>query len=552
MDSPDLETRDLARTEAGRGSLPEPASHTPIEPPVLAAGVRSGPWTNLTADPESIELLLQSTGDGIFDWDLTTNTVRFNARWKILLGYGEDELPDQPDLWRQLSHPDDLPGVDERLHNHLHEYWPFSHTWRMRHRCGDWRTIWCRAASARDAEGNVTRLVAVFSDFTAQAQNEERQRALIAALPDLLLRIRSDGLVLDCHDNAPPGQSASARSISTGSFLVTGTEDDAAWAPEALAAVRQAITEGVTVLREQVPADGGLCLELRAVKSGGDEAVCIVRDITERKVAEQRERELRAQVEALLVAEKDRLSQELLIAERLQTALLPNIRSLPSLEVCCRMWPASEVGGDYFDVVPCKDGGWLAIGDVSGHGLNAGIIMLMVQSGIATMIARNPDASPSEVLQSVNRMLHENIRSRLKGDDYVTINLVRYWSDGRIVYSGAHEEMFIFRAADGRQDAVSPVGAWLGVIEDLSPFLDDTPDQLEPGDLIVLYTDGITEAQDGKGEQFGPQRLRECVHAMRDRSLGEIRDHVFRTLAVWSDVRADDMSLVLARRRRGA
>src|SRR4029453_14605724 len=111
-------------------------------------------------------------------------------------GY-DGTLPDSPGLWRELSHPEDLPRVEELLRDHLDSIWPFAHTWRMRHAYDGWRWLLVRAVTARDASSRPLRLVAVFSDITDRVRAEERQRALASAVPDLLMRVRADGTVAD-------------------------------------------------------------------------------------------------------------------------------------------------------------------------------------------------------------------------------------------------------------------------------------------------------------------------------------------------------------------
>src|SRR5262249_9515301 len=119
---------------------------------------------------------------------------------------------------------------------------------------------------------------------------------------------------------------------------------------------------------------------------------------------------------AELVA-KQRLEQELEIGARIQTSIPPASVEIQGLQISGRMRPATEVGGDYFDAFPVPNGGWVAIGDVAGHGLTAGLVMLMAQSVIAGLGRASPLASPARLLQTVNAVLFENIRRRLRHDE---------------------------------------------------------------------------------------------------------------------------------------
>jgi serine phosphatase RsbU (regulator of sigma subunit) len=426
----------------------------------------------------------------------------------------------------------------------------------MRHRNGEWRWVLCRGLAIRDAEGVATHLLAIFTDITEQVHAEERQKALATAVPDLMLRLRRDGLVLDEKREAVGGLLPGP---AVGLWL-TEAAGDHAWSHHAVAAVGQAVDTGKMVCQECTAAgsapgpsseepDPCTFLELRAVRSGADEAVCIIRDITPRKLAERRERKLQAQIEEMHVAEKKRLSSELEIAARLQTALLPDLVPVSGLEICGKMRPATEVGGDYFDVLPCPDGAWIAVGDVSGHGLNAGMVMLMVQSAIACRVGEEPNAHPAAVLASVNRVLFQNIRQRLKGDEFVTLTLLRYFDDGRVLFAGAHEDVMIYRAADGHVQRIPTPGTWLGILADVSSKNAETREQLHPGDILVLHTDGVTEARSPTNEQFGMARLAELVAEHHALPVCDLPDKIFAAVSAWATTQEDDMSLVVARHR---
>jgi PAS domain S-box-containing protein len=245
-----------------------------------------------------------------------------------------------------------------------------------------------------------------------------------------------------------------------------------------------------------------------------------------------------------------KIEEELEIARRVQTSILPTFFAVEGLEIAAAMEPASEVGGDYYDVQPFPGGAWFAIGDVSGHGLNAGLIMLMVQSAMTALARAQPNAAPSELHALLNAVLYDNIRSRLSSNDHVTFTLLRYTRDGRMVFAGAHEEMLICRSADGRVDRVETPGTWLGARRDVSGGIVDSSLALADGDVIVLYTDGVTEAMDSQGRQFDIHRLCDAVKQARDLSPAEIRDHVLARVHAWMARQSDDISLMVMRYRR--
>jgi PAS domain S-box-containing protein len=236
-------------------------------------------------ESQLLDLLLSATNDGFVDWDLHTGVARYSPRWKMLLGYEEHELVESPDLWKSLSHPADLPRIEEAMRDHIENVWPFSDRWRMRHRNNDWRWMLCRSVIIRAADGSPRRAVSVYTDITDQVRAEERYRALANGIPDSILRIREDGLVLDEKPGCAPldllGETAVGRQL-------LDWAKDRSWAEKTLAAVVTASRSGELVVFEHGDGDSGLCVEIRVVKSGEGEAVCIARDITHRKQAERR------------------------------------------------------------------------------------------------------------------------------------------------------------------------------------------------------------------------------------------------------------------------
>ncbi|HXU83443.1 MAG TPA: PP2C family protein-serine/threonine phosphatase [Polyangia bacterium] len=246
-------------------------------------------------------------------------------------------------------------------------------------------------------------------------------------------------------------------------------------------------------------------------------------------------------------AEQQFLEGEMKVARQIQTSMLPRTLNARGLEVSARTLAAEEVGGDYYDVLPTADGAWIGIGDVAGHGLPAGIIMLTIQSAIAALTQDRPGAGPKQILDPLNRVIFENIHHRLEIYEFVTLSLIRFFRDGRIVVAGAHEDIIVYRASTGRCDSLPTSGTWIGVVEDISSVTSDEEHRLEPGDVMVLYTDGVTEAEDGNGQAFGFERLTEAVAAMGREPTEQIVSHVMAAVKAWSPRLADDVSVVALR-----
>jgi sigma-B regulation protein RsbU (phosphoserine phosphatase) len=249
------------------------------------------------------------------------------------------------------------------------------------------------------------------------------------------------------------------------------------------------------------------------------------------------------------IAERERLEKEMEIAAHIQTSILPRDVAVPGLEIAARMLPASEVGGDYYDVIPVDGGCWIGVGDVAGHGLGTGLVMLMMQSGLGALARKMPDAPPRELVMALNAMLVENVRGRLGQNEHATLMLCRYQRDGALTFAGGHEEILICRAATGRCERVATPGPWVGAKRDIAAGTVDSGARLADGDVLVLYTDGVIEAANGARERFGTDRLAAEIERRRDAAACEIRDAVVSAVRTFSPALEDDVTVLVARYR---
>jgi sigma-B regulation protein RsbU (phosphoserine phosphatase) len=247
------------------------------------------------------------------------------------------------------------------------------------------------------------------------------------------------------------------------------------------------------------------------------------------------------------VAQKQRLEHELEIATRIQTSILPRNVQVAGLDMAALMKPADEVGGDYYDLQPAPDGCWIGVGDVAGHGLTAGLVMMMTQSAIAALVRARPTASPGELVSVLNRIIFENVQRRLEQREHMTLSLLRYHRDGSVRFAGAHEDIIICRAKSGRTELVETPGTWIGAVEDVSAFSIDYDLQLADGDLMVLHSDGITQASMPTGGLYGIERLCSEVERLRDRPVQEICAEIMADVLRASPVLQDDATLMVLR-----
>jgi two-component system sensor histidine kinase ChiS len=228
-----------------------------------------------------------------------------------------------------------------------------------------------------------------------------------------------------------------------------------------------------------------------------------------------------------LQAENVRLATELDVVRKMQQMVLPKASELDGiegLEIAGFMESAEDVGGDYYDVLTDRGRVKIGIGDVTGHGLESGVLMIMAQTAIRTL-ENSHETDPVRFLDILNRTLYANLQ-RMDCYKNMTLILIDY-ADGLITLSGQHEEMIVVRT-DGSLEKIDTIdlGFPIGLDADIMEFIAQARIQLNSGDVVVLYTDGITEAENIHQSHYGLQRLCEIVQAHRHQSASDIRQVV--------------------------
>jgi sigma-B regulation protein RsbU (phosphoserine phosphatase) len=229
-------------------------------------------------------------------------------------------------------------------------------------------------------------------------------------------------------------------------------------------------------------------------------------------------------------------------ARLIQRALLPS--AMPEIRGCrlAALWtPASGIGGDCYDVLAFGDSRVaISIADVIGKGLPAALLMSNLQAAVRAFAT--PAAEPQEVCASVNRLLCRNIAC----GKFVTFCYAVIDVAARVVsYSNAGHFPPMLVHADGRVDRLSTTGVVLGVASDWIYSRQDVP--LTPGARLVCFTDGLTEAANRDGEEFGDDRLVDTVRANRERSADELAALVLETVKAWiGNGLQDDATLIVA------
>ena len=254
--------------------------------------------------------------------------------------------------------------------------------------------------------------------------------------------------------------------------------------------------------------------------------------------------------------ENVRMSAELAVTHQLQQMLLPRdaeLEAFPELTIAAAMRPAEEAGGDYYDVLQYGGRVIIGVGDVTGHGLESSVVMLMAQTAVRTLAAGG-EPDPVRFLSVLNRVIYDNLQ-RIGSYKNLTL-MLGYYQNDTLTICGQHEELLYIPAASGagerrveRIDTLD-LGFPLGLEQEIEQFLRPHQVRLDPGDTVVLYTDGITEAENEEGAFYGLDRLtalildhvHEPVQYIHDRVIEDLHAHIGRQKVY------DDITLVVFRR----
>jgi serine phosphatase RsbU (regulator of sigma subunit) len=255
-----------------------------------------------------------------------------------------------------------------------------------------------------------------------------------------------------------------------------------------------------------------------------------------------------------LAQENVRLGAELDVAQQIQAMILPREEELSQctgLEIVAKMQPATEVGGDLYEVLSRPDGSTLlAIGDVTNHGLASGIVMLMSQTALRTCM-EDEKLDLVRSLTSINSVIFKNVQTRMHDDRNLSLSLLLH-KDGHIRLAGQHEKVILLRKETKSIEMLdtTDLGCSVGLIDDIAPMLGETTFELQHGDMMLLYTDGVTEAEDPGQVQFGEERLAESLVGACHLPSKEVVARIFDDLTKWIGTAPiyDDITLVFVRR----
>nr|CBH37889.1 conserved hypothetical membrane protein, SpoIIE and 5TMR of 5TMR-LYT family [uncultured archaeon] len=242
-------------------------------------------------------------------------------------------------------------------------------------------------------------------------------------------------------------------------------------------------------------------------------AYIISNRIRERETAEERDK---------YSAELERKRYELKMAHDIQQSFLPDaIPDLPGFELAAQNIPAKEVGGDFYDFIPISEGKiGLTIADVSGKGVPAALFMALARTIVRAKATRS--SSVREVIRDANSLITADAKSGM----FVTLfYAVLDVSERTLTYvSAGHNPPMIFKAKTGTLMRLDAKGIALGAIEDIE--LEERKIILDGGDIVVFYTDGVTEAINKKEVQFGEERLITTIKMNHELSANDMIEKI--------------------------
>lgn len=245
------------------------------------------------------------------------------------------------------------------------------------------------------------------------------------------------------------------------------------------------------------------------------------------------------------------------IARSVQISLQPrpqDITGIADLDIATYARPAEDVGGDYLDVIVSGNKVRFGIGDVTGHGFESGLLMVMVQTALQALVDSGI-SDPDVIISILNKTLYHNLQ-RLDMDKSVTLSLLEY-EQGNMTISGQHEHLLQV-SPSGNVNAIDTfdLGFPLGLEADISQYSQQLRFALPAGAGVVLYTDGITEAENASGEFYGRARLEAAIRdawqrsANRDAPAEAVKNHIINDVATFigEQIVFDDITLIVIKR----
>jgi phosphoserine phosphatase RsbU/P len=454
-------------------------------------------------------------------------------------GYSHEEYVNNPFLWYQMIFEEDRAAVTRLTVDIQAGQDVPSLEHRLRHKDGSIRWVRNTIVPRYSEQGELIAYDGLISDITQRKRAEESlrlQSAALEAAANAIAITDNAGLVIWVNQafTRMTGYSSEEAVQRDLRFLKSDRHDSKFYVD-----LWQTITAGEVWHGEMINRrkDGSLYPEEQTITPVRDESgrikyfICIKQDITERKLAEK----------ALL--ENNSILKEMEIAKQIQLSLLPPAPPpLTGIDCAGRCVSATHIGGDYYDIFLNGDEVDLVIADVSGHSVGAALIMVETRSVLRAQLQTLH--SPAEILAALNELLHDDLS---RAELFITMTYLSYHTKTRrLRYTNAgHPPSLLYRPASETFFELDAEGLILGVKRDVE--FQEPSLAIESGDLLLLYTDGIIEAEGPGGELFGTQRLKGILAREYRKSAAGIIDAVLDAVGAFTGVTSfrDDISMLV-------
>jgi sigma-B regulation protein RsbU (phosphoserine phosphatase) len=494
----------------------------------------------LRASEERFRRVAEMAGEWLWEQDAQGRYVYSSAAVRQILGYEPEEILGKPYLdlltdedrkrWTADAPPG--PDIQKPFHRLVNRY---------RHKDGHEVFTESSGEPVLDGQGRLVKWRGVDYDISSRKCYEDALRLRDRAIEAVSVGINIADARLKQNPNIYVNPALSRMTgysreelLGQNMRLLQGPETDR----NAVEAIGRALREGrsCNVILKNYRKDGTWFWNELFISPVRDEAgqlthfIGVQSDVTERLHAEEAHHELE-------------------IAKQIQLSLLPKAPlQLDGARVAGVCLPATHIGGDYYDYFHVRDGLDMVIADVSGHSVGAALVMVEARSALKAETRRIASGPPghgaADILCALNELLHEDLSG---ADLFITMFYLRYDPAARrLRYANAgHNCALLLRQGNGRCEELDAEGLVIGVRKDVE--FEEKTVQLNRGDRVLLYTDGVTDTQNPAGEFFGSDRLRELFSAYRLESPETVVSKLVETLRDFAHGRPfiDDISMVV-------
>jgi sigma-B regulation protein RsbU (phosphoserine phosphatase) len=455
-------------------------------------------------------------------------------------GYGAEEFNADPALLWSSIHPDDRQLWTDHRHDITQTKALGEMEFRIVRPDGDIRWIHHVCMPVFDDNGKHLGTRGSFSDITKRKQAEEknlRLAGIVESSDDAVIGKTVDGIITSWNRGAAKifGYNESEVLGKPITILVPSEYKERVLHVHERVKHGEHVEHFETVSRRKDGALIHMSLTYSPIRDSQGRVVAIStigRDITEQKKA------------AVALLDNARIKRELEIAKEIQQSFLPVCpRELPGMLTACRCVPAAHVGGDYYDFFSLEAGIVdVVIADVAGHSVGSALLMAMTRSVLHAKVSSS--RSPGKLLTAVNDLLHDDLsRAELQ----ITMFYARLDTENRtLAYANAgHNPPLLFRTKEGVSMELDADGLLMGIKTDVC--FKEKITRVEAGDVLILYTDGVTEAENDEGELFGTGRLSGVIAEQCSRHPEEIMAAIFQKLTAFTGSKPflDDVAMTI-------